>query len=120
MNVINEKENTIMVRIFTLIVGAALFCFVLSGVAISDSDTNISGKAEFNEHCAMCHPDGGNVINSAKTLMGKDREANGIKKPEDIVKLIRNPGPGMTQFDKTTVSDKEAKAIAKYIIKVFK
>jgi cytochrome c6 len=33
---------------------------------------------------------------------------------------MRKPGPGMTQFDKKTVPDKEANAIAVYILKTFK
>jgi cytochrome c6 len=68
----------------------------------------------------MCHPEGGNIINAKKTLHGKDLKANNISKPEDIVKVMRNPGPGMTKFDKKTISDKEAMEIAKYILKAFK
>ena len=77
------------------------------------------GKKEFDEHCAACHKDGGNIINAQKTLKKADREANGVKDASDIVKLIRNPGPGMTKFDKKTISNKEAKAIADYIIKTY-
>ncbi len=80
----------------------------------------IDGKKEFEEHCAVCHKDGGNIVNPAKTLKKADREANGVKKWQDIVGKMRNPGPGMTKFDKKVVSDKEAKAIAEYIIKTFK
>lgn len=80
----------------------------------------ISGEAEFKEHCSVCHPDGGNIVNPAKTLHKKDRDANGIKKPADIISKMRNPGPGMTQFDKNTISDTEAQAIAEYILKTFK
>ncbi len=80
----------------------------------------INGKKKFEEHCAVCHEDGGNTANPAKTLSKKDREANGIKNAMDVVGYMRKPGPGMTQFDKKTLSDKEAKAIADYIIKTYK
>jgi cytochrome c6 len=80
----------------------------------------INGEAEFKEHCNSCHADGGNIIKADKTLSLKDREKNGIKTSRDIVKLMRKPGEGMTVFDKKTISDKEAKAIANYIIKTFK
>ena len=79
-----------------------------------------TGEAEFKEHCTMCHADGGNIIKADKTLSRKDREKHGIKTAKDIVKIMRNPGEGMTTFDKKTLSDKEAKAIADYIIKTFK
>jgi len=80
----------------------------------------IDGKKEFEKHCAVCHKDGGNTVNPAKTLSKKDREANGVKNAKDVIANMRKPGPGMTQFDKKTISDKEAKAIADYIIKTFK
>ena len=93
-------------------------------VATSFADTpkgaKIDGKKEFMEHCNACHADGGNMINPKKTLKKADLEKNGIKKPADIVKLVRNPGPGMTKFDTKTLSDKEAKAVADYIMKTFK
>lgn len=79
-----------------------------------------SGEVEFNEHCAVCHPAGGNIINPKKALHKKDREANNIKTEADIIKTMRNPGPGMTKFDEKTVSPREAKEIAKYIVKTFK
>jgi cytochrome c6 len=102
---------------------SALVCgaFVLTtGAALADvKGGKIDGKKEFMEHCAACHKDGGNIINPAKTLKKSDREANGIKSAKDIVKVMRNPGPGMTKFDKKTIPDSEAKAIADYVIKTF-
>ncbi|HTG80789.1 MAG TPA: c-type cytochrome [Geobacteraceae bacterium] len=80
----------------------------------------IDGKKEFEEHCAVCHKDGGNMVNPAKTLSKKDREANGVKSAKDIIDKMRNPGPGMTTFDAKTIPDKVAKAIADYILKTFK
>jgi len=79
-----------------------------------------TGETLFKQHCASCHPDGGNIINPKKTLTKKDREANGIKSKDDIVKFMRKPGPGMTSFDNNTLSDKAAKEIAEYIQKKFK
>jgi cytochrome c6 len=78
------------------------------------------GEALFKQHCSMCHPDGGNIINAQKTLSAKDRSSNKIEKPEDIVRLMRNPGPGMTTFDEKTIPDKEAMEIARYIQATFK
>ena len=80
----------------------------------------IKGETEFKEHCAACHADGGNLINPGKTLSHKDREKSGLKTSGDLVKIMRNPGPGMSTFDKKTLPDKEAKMIADYIIKTFK
>jgi cytochrome c6 len=107
-----------------VLTGTAAFCIVVLIAAAALADTpkggKIDGKKEFEEHCAVCHANGGNIVNKAKTLSKKDREANGIKSVKEIVATMRKPGPGMTEFDKKTVSDKEATAIAKYIIKTFK
>jgi len=79
-----------------------------------------SGEELFNQHCAMCHPDGGNIVNPEYTLHKEDLQEHKITKAIDIVGKMRHPGPGMTEFDKNTVSDKDAKKIAEYILKTFK
>ena len=83
------------------------------------AETVFSGEGLFRQNCAMCHPDGGNIINPQKTLHKDVREQNGINTAEDIIKKMRNPAPGMSTFDETDLSDKEAKGIAEYILKTF-
>ncbi len=78
------------------------------------------GEAKFKEHCALCHPDGGNIINPKKTLHTKSLGASKINSEADIVKIMRKPGPGMTTFDEKILSDKDSGEIAKYILKTFK
>ncbi len=106
-----------------MVFGAVLLVFVvlMYGVhAMAKEAEKKGGEQLFKENCSPCHADGGNVINPKKTLHKKDLDANKIKKPEDIVKKMRNPGPGMTKFDEKTVSNKDAKKIAEYILKTFK
>jgi cytochrome c6 len=78
-----------------------------------------SGEALFKEYCAMCHANGGNIINPEKTLSKKDRQANNVDSIKGIVHNIRNPGPGMARYDEETVSNDDAKLIAEYILKTF-
>ena len=54
------------------------------------------------------------------TLHKKDMDAHGVKTADDIVGKMRNPGPGMTRFDAKMISDKDAKAIAQYVLTAFK
>jgi len=77
------------------------------------------GEGLFKRYCAMCHPNGGNIINHQKTLHKDVRESFGIKTADDIIKLMRNPGPGMRTFNETDIPDKDAKEIAEYILKTF-
>ena len=104
----------------TAIALLAVCLFATAGFADTKKGGKVDGKKEFQEHCAECHANGGNMIKPDKTLSKKDREANGVKTAKEIIDKMRNPGPGMTKFDKKTISDREAKAIAEYIIKTFK
>jgi cytochrome c6 len=98
----------------------ALFSLATAALADTKKGGKIDGKKEFEEHCAVCHPNGGNIINPAKSLGRKALAASGVKNAKDIIAKMRKPGPGMTPFDKKAVSDKEARAIAEYMLKTFK
>ena len=89
-------------------------------VFASSSAIAASGEALFKQHCAVCHPDGGNIVNPKRTLHKKDLDQQGIKSREDVVKYLRKPGPGMPAFDAETIADKDAKAIAEYVLKTYK
>ena len=78
------------------------------------------GEALFLQHCAMCHPDGGNVFYPHKSLQKGVLAANGITTPEGIVARMRNPGPRMKRFDKSELDDREAGKIAAYILEAFR
>src|SRR5512137_2258074 len=93
----------------------ALILLALPGVGSAQYD----GKADFEQFCSGCHPQGGNPINPAKTLRKFDREANGIKKAADIVRIMRKPGQGMRSFMKKEITESRAKAIADYVMKTF-
>lgn len=107
-------------KIIVLVGVAASICTLFLSAGSEAASSKANGEAAFKEHCASCHADGGNIIKADKTLSRKDREKHGVKTTRDIVKLIRKPGEGMTAFDKKAISDKEAQAIATYIIKTFK
>jgi len=98
----------------------SLSAFATPGFSDIKKGVKLDAKQEFEEHCASCHPKGGNIVNAKKTLSKKSLAANGIKSTKDIVAKMRNPGPGMTKFDEKSVPAKEATAIASYILKTFK
>lgn len=79
-----------------------------------------TGEALFKQHCAVCHPDGGNIVKPGYTLHSKDLKARNISKPEDIVRIMRNPGQGMNRFGEATIPDRDAMAIAEYVLNTFK
>jgi cytochrome c6 len=99
-----------------LTIGTALIALTM----FTASAWSATGEELFTKNCAACHPNGGNSINPKRTLHKKDMAQEGIKNWQGIVKFMRQPGPGMTKFDSKTISDKDAKAIAEYILKTFK
>ena len=115
-----KEEVTMKKRLVATVAMLAVCSFATAAFADTKKGEKIDGAKEFKEHCAVCHPDGGNIVNPKRTLKKADREANGVKSAQDIIAKIRKPGPGMTAFDAKTISDKEAKAIADYILKTFK
>jgi len=103
------------------IVAVTVALFSMAGLAFAAGGKDAKKDGElFNLHCVSCHADGGNIINPAKTIGKEALKANGITDWKGIVKVMRNPGPGMTKFDTKSVSDKDAKLIAEYILKTFK
>ncbi|MGC2061384.1 MAG: c-type cytochrome [Thermodesulfovibrionales bacterium] len=95
------------------------FCLSVAYAVAGSANDMQTGEELFMKHCSACHPDGGNVLEPHKTLRKKDRMTNNIKSAKDIVGKMRNPGPGMTKFDKNVISDKGAEEIAAYILKTF-
>lgn len=78
-----------------------------------------TGEALFKQYCAPCHPDGGNVSDPQRTLRGSALRNKNIAKPEAIVNIMRHPISRMIRFDETTIPDKDALAIAEYILTSF-
>lgn len=101
------------------IAGFAIFA-AFHGLPARAAEKASPGAVLFEKHCQVCHPDGGNIVNKEKTIKRDVLKANGINTPGDIVKQMRNPGPGMTKFAEHDVPDKDAEAIARYILKTFK
>jgi cytochrome c6 len=85
------------------------------------SDSSIPGKRLFEKHCALCHTDGGNVVNPHKTLKKKDLNASGINTAEALVDYMINPGPGMPRLvhEDREITKVQARGIAAYIFETF-
>lgn len=106
------------IMIFAVLLIAAL---VLSAGQVSAAEKKqSSGKALFLKNCSGCHENGGNLVKPEKTLSKKRLAENNIKTTGDIIKKMRNPVPPMPVFDPGTISDKDAKKIAEYVLSTFK
>jgi mono/diheme cytochrome c family protein len=88
-------------------------------VPVSTSETGGKGEALFKQYCIKCHKGGGNITNPEKTIRRKDLAANNINTPEDIVRIMRNPGKGMMKFSEEKILDDDSQKICEYILKTF-
>jgi cytochrome c6 len=114
-----KKEEQTMKKGMMLTVVMLAVNLLATGAFAKDA-AKPKGEELFKQNCASCHPEGGNIVNPQDTLHKKDMARGGVKTAKDIIKKMRNPGPGMTKFDVKTLPDKDAKAIAEYILKTFK
>jgi cytochrome c6 len=118
ISIVLNKGGQAMKKELVLFLILSGTCFLtISGCV---GQTGGSGEAQFQQHCAACHPKGGNTINPLRTLHSKDFAANNIKSPGDIVHRMRSPGTGMPMFSRNVIPDKEAYRIANYILSTFK
>jgi len=101
------------VYIFLMIGGLVTF-------SLAEMKGSKTGEELFREHCALCHPDGSNIINPGKSLRRADLEANKIMTKSDIVKKMRHPGKGMSSWSAASLPDSDAQKIADYIMETFK
>ena len=107
--------NKIMTIMYAFLMIGGLVTF-----GLADMKSSKRGEELFKENCAICHPDGGNIINPAKSLRKADLEANKIMTKSDIVEKMRHPGKGMSTWSAATIPDSDAQEIADYILKTFK
>ena len=80
----------------------------------------LSGEVLFLQNCATCHPDGGNIFYPLKSLQRLTLSANGITTSAEIVARMRDPGPRMKRFDRSELSDADARKIADYVLSTFR
>ena len=119
-NMTIKERGRMMKKLLTVSILVMAACLIVIFAYANDMKEETMGKQLFNEHCVVCHPDGGNIINPEKTLHKKELNEHKLTRADDIVALMRNPGPGMTSFDKETIPDEFAEKIARYILDTFK
>lgn len=84
------------------------------------AESGPDGEALFRQYCSSCHPNGGNASDPERTLHGSVLKKKHITSSDDIVRIMRNPLSRMIRFDAATLPDRDARAIAEYVLKTFK
>jgi len=88
--------------------------------SLAEIKSATTGGEQFKKHCALCHPDGTNIIYPGKSLRKVDLETNNIITTSDIVEKMRHPGKGMSSWSAASLPDSDAQEVADYVMKTFK
>ena len=76
------------VKKFSLIVVFCIFSLSFSPKELNALEGNL-GKSLFENHCAGCHLNGGNIIRRSKNLKISSLKRNGIEDSNEIAKIAR-------------------------------
>tara|TARA_Y100001968_G_scaffold196645_1_gene180378 strand:- start:180 stop:485 length:306 start_codon:yes stop_codon:yes gene_type:complete len=90
-----------------------MFSLTISPEDLKAMNTN-SGKTIFNNYCAGCHLNGGNIIRRSKNLRISSLKHNGIDNPEAIAKIARE-GIGIMDGYEGLIKDKGDQIVAIWI-----
>ena len=91
----------------------SIFCFIILPKDLNALDTDL-GKNLFENHCAGCHINGGNIIRRSKNLKISSLNRNGIDDPKAIAKIARQ-GIGMMDGYKDQLGDNGDIIVANWI-----
>ena len=75
---------------------------------------DLSGAQLFQNHCAGCHVNGGNILRRSKTLKLAALERNGITTPAEIAAIVVQ-GRGQMSSYAAVLGDGGAEAVANYV-----
>lgn len=73
------------------------------------------GTTVFENHCAGCHINGGNIIRRGKTLKLRALEKNGYGTEAAIAQIVTN-GKGNMSAYRDRLTSKEIQAVSAYVL----
>ena len=92
-----------------------LLTFFLSVIAIASPATAApNGAVIFENNCAGCHVNGGNIMRRGKNLKLKALQKNGVDSVESIAQLVTH-GKGLMSAYGDRLTAEEIAEVAKYV-----
>tara|TARA_B100000965_G_scaffold10731_1_gene8326 strand:- start:64 stop:438 length:375 start_codon:yes stop_codon:yes gene_type:complete len=111
---VKNRNNFFSLAYNFFLVGVLYIFFLINlpkGINALEAD---SGEILFNNHCAGCHINGGNIIRRSKNLKFSSLTRNGIYDPEAIAKIARQ-GIGIMDGYKDQLGDDGDQIVANWI-----
>ena len=113
MTIKNEVRNIILKYCFFFLSLICISFFISLPKQLKALDNDL-GTSIFENHCAGCHLNGGNIIRRSKNLKISSLKKNGIENPEAIAKIARE-GIGIMNGYKDQLDDNDDQIVANWI-----
>lgn len=91
----------------------SLLTIIFSTSALAADTAN--GAKIFNNQCAGCHINGGNIVRRGKTLKQKALKRNGVDNLEAITTLVANGKNNMSAY-KDRLTTQEIEDVSAYVL----
>ena len=101
------------IRDFFLISLCCIFLYISLPKEVIATEAD-SGKSLFNNNCAGCHINGGNIIRRSKNLKLSSLKRNGIDNPEAIANIARQ-GIGIMSGYEDELGDNDDQILANWV-----
>ena len=101
-------------RCLLFIISFLAFIYLTSNLPVIAVDID-NGAKIFENYCAGCHPNGGNIIRRGKTLKQKALKKYKLDSKDAIINLVNNGKNNMSAF-KDRLQKQEIENVAVYIL----
>ena len=105
------------IKLIIVAISLTVMSFAISATGHPSTTTNADnklGKKVFEDNCVVCHANGNNTVEPAKTLKMDALKANGFAGAEDVKKRVLE-GKGVMPTFKETLEPAEIDAVANYV-----
>jgi cytochrome c6 len=99
---------------FSKLVPIALSIFFAFFLSVQSAFASPDGAVIFENNCAGCHVNGGNIMRRGKNLKLKALQKNGVDSVEAIAQLVTH-GKGLMSAYGNRLSAEEIAIVAKYV-----
>lgn len=108
------NKKVVQAIIIIMVILLVLPLFAMPGLSAELPDNRSPGVELFEQHCAGCHLNGGNIVRRGKTLKQKAMAKNGYTSIESIADLIINGKGNMSAYG-DRLSSTAIQTIAEYV-----
>jgi cytochrome c6 len=104
-----------MQSLFSKLVPVALSIFFAFTLLISPALASPDGAVLFENNCAGCHVNGGNIVRRGKNLKLKTLQKNGVDSIEAIAQLVTQ-GKGLMSAYGDRLTAEEIATVSQYVL----